>query len=203
MVCRYISIAEKVDGSGQLQGSYGTGVSPPVQVLELGLFIVLIMGPPIMAAAKTKEFEIFVETQADSSADNTSLDLTDYVDIADNEALEIHELDIVMDPTEVFPTADSEFIFQLADSNIQDFVSHANRTSLYVSRQTYDIATLSIFEQESFSSLTPLIVSKTLWLRNLASSGTVDFTLRLKGRIVKPSAKDYMALVLTQTGNVA
>lgn len=156
-----------------------------------------------MAAAKTKEFEIFVETQADVTADNTALDLTDYVDIADNEAFEIHEVDIVMDPTESFPTLDTELLFQLADSNIQSFVSHADRTSLYVARQTYGIADLVISEQTSFSSITPLIVSKTLWLRNESSQGAFDCTLRLKGRIVKPSAKDYMALVLTQTGNVA
>lgn len=156
-----------------------------------------------MASAKTKEFEIFIETAADTSADNTSLDLTDYVDIADNEAFEIHEVDIVLNPTESFPTADTELLFQLADSNIQNFVSHADRTSLYVARQTYGIADLVMSEQTSFSSITPLIVSKTLWLRNESSAGTYDCTLRIKGRIVKPSAKDYMALVLTQTGNVA
>ena len=156
-----------------------------------------------MASAKTKEFEIFIETQADTSADNTSLDLTDYVDIADNEAFEIHEVDIVLDPNEAFPTADTELLFQLADSNIQSFVSHADRTSLYVCRQTYGIADLVMSEQTSFSSITPLIVSKTLWLRNESSAGSYDCTLRIKGRIVKPSAKDYMALVLTQTGNVA
>lgn len=159
-------------------------------------------------AAKTKEFEIFAETSADSSADNTVLDLTDYVDIADNQAFEIHEVDIVLDPTEEVAnlTADAEAIFQLADSNIQSFVSHADRTSLFICRQTYDTATLGMYEQTSFSSLTPLIVSKTLWLRNQAQGQaalSLDFTIRMKGRIVTPSAKDYMALVLTQTGNVA
>jgi hypothetical protein len=59
--------------------------------------------------------------------------------------------------------------------------------------------------EESFSSLTPLIVNKTLFCRSQSNGlgGTLDFTLRMKGKIVKPSAKDYMALVLTQTGNVA
>lgn len=156
-----------------------------------------------MATAKTKEFEIFVETQADASADNTPLDFTDYVDVADNEAFEIHEVDIVLNPTEAFPTSNTELRFQLADSNIQDFVSHADRTSLYVCRKVYGIVDLNMQEETSFSSITPLIVSKTLWLRNVSTSGLFDCTLRIKGRIVKPSAKDYMALVLTQTGNVA
>jgi len=157
-----------------------------------------------MANAKTKEFEIYLEVVTDNTADNAVLDLTDYVDIADNQAFEIHEVDIVLDPTEDFPTADVEMKFQLADSNIQAFLSHADRTSLYVARQSFDSATLGMYHQESFSSITPLIVSKTLYLRNVQSTaGSTDFTLRMKGRIVTPSAKDYMALVLTQTGNVA
>ena len=161
-----------------------------------------------MAAAKTKEFEIYIQTFADLTADNAVLDLTDYVDIADNEAFEIHECRLTLDPTEKVSalTSDAEVIFQLADSNIQAFVSHADRTSLYVARFTYDTATLGMYFEESFSSLTPLIVSKTLWLRNEADGQaalSLDYTLRIKGRIVKPSAKDYMALVLTQTGNVA
>ena len=157
-----------------------------------------------MAAAKTKEFEIYHTTLADTSADNTALDLTDYVDIADNEALEIHEVDIVLDPGQTFP-AGNVYTFQLADSNISDFVSHADRTSLFVSTMVYGgtAPAFTMDEETSFSSITPLIVSKTLWLRQEASATSRNFTIRLKGRIVKPSAKDYMALVLTQTGNVA
>jgi hypothetical protein len=156
-----------------------------------------------MASAKTKEFEIYLDTQADTSADNTALDLTDYVDVADNEAFEIHAVDIVLDPTEDIPAAVAELKFQLADSNIQDFVSHADRTSLFVSRMLIGQTIGVLSEQSSFSDITPLIVSKTLYLRNVASAGTLDCTMRIKGKVVKPSPKDYMALVLTQTGNVA
>ncbi len=156
-----------------------------------------------MAKAATKEFEIYVELQSTTTAANQTLDMTDYVDIADNQAFEVHEIDIVLDPDQAFPGNDVEAIFQLADSNITAFVSHADRTSLYVARKTYDTATLGMFHQESFSSLTPVIVSKTLFCRNSVSIDAHNFTLRLKGRIVSPSAKDYMSLVLTQTGNVA
>ena len=154
--------------------------------------------------AKTNEFEIYIEVVVDAAAANTALDMTDYVDIADNEALEIHDVDIVLDPTEQIPTA-SEFIYQLADSNIQAFVSHSDRTSLYVRRNTYNSATMGMYTEESFSDITPLIVSKTLFCRSEHNglANPVSTTLRLKGKIVKPSAKDYMALVLTQTGNVA
>ena len=156
-----------------------------------------------MAKASTRDFEIYIELDLSSSPTNTVLDLTDYVDIADNQAFEVHEVDIVLDMNSAFPAANCEALFQLADSNIQSFVTHADRTSLYIARQTFDAAAFGMWHQESFSSLTPLIVSKSLWCRHKVSTGTEDFTLRLKGRIVTPSAKDYMALVLTQTGNVA
>lgn len=154
--------------------------------------------------AKTNEFEIYVEIAAAAGAANTTLDMTDYVDVADNEAFEIHAVDIVLDPTEALPGA-TEAIFQLADSNIQNFVSHSDRTSLYVARQTFDSASIAMFEQTSFSDITPLIVNKTLFCRSDLNglAANLNFTLRMKGKIVKPSAKDYMALVLTQTGNVA
>lgn len=160
-----------------------------------------------MANAKTKEFEIMIEIGATTTASTTPLDMTDYVDIADNEAFEVHEVDLVLDPTESIASfgADVEARFQLADSNIQAFVSHSDRTSLYVTRQLLDSPSLAAYEQSSFSDLTPLIVSKTIFLRHIHDlvGQTLDYTLRIKGRIVKPSAKDYMALVLTQTGNVA
>ena len=159
--------------------------------------------------AKTNEFEIYLLVPAANAASNTALDMTDYVDIADNEAFQVDEVDIVLDPTETMPAA-SEAIFQLADSNIQAFVSHSDRTSLYVSRLTYNgsaAGQYGLYHQESFSSLTPLIVNKTIFCRSESNSTgaaqTLNHTLRLKGKIVKPSAKDYMALVLTQTGNVA
>ena len=161
--------------------------------------------------AKTNEFEIYIKIATTNTAGNTALDMTDYVDVADNEAFEVDAVDIVLDPTSTLPDT-SECIFQLADSNIQAFVSHADRTSLYTQRQLFQgdgAGEYGFWHMESFSDLTPLIVNKTLYLRsegNLQAAGSfpsTNFTLRLKGKIVKPSAKDYMALVLTQTGNVA
>jgi len=160
--------------------------------------------------AKTNEFEIYILVAASNTASNTALDMTDYVDIADNEAFQVDEVDIVLDPTSTLPDT-GEAIFQLADSNIQAFVSHSDRTSLYTQRQLFQgngAGEYGFWHMESFSSLTPLIVNKTIWCRaegNLQTGSwpSTNFTLRLKGKIVKPSAKDYMALVLTQTGNVA
>jgi len=160
--------------------------------------------------AVTKEFEIYIEVDAQNTAANLTLDMTDYVDIADNEAFQVDELDIVLDMTEAMPDT-CEALFQLADSNIQAFISHADRSSLYVARFGYEgnaAGEFGMYHQDSFSSLTPLIVSKTLFLRSEtnsvgAAAQSLSHTLRIKGKIVKPSAKDYMALVLTQTGNLA
>ena len=160
--------------------------------------------------ASTKEFEIYIQVATGNVAANTALDMTDYVDIADNEAFLAEEIDIVLDPTSTLPDT-GEAIFQLADSNIGAFVSHADRTSLYTQRQLYQgnaAGEYGFWHMESFSSLTPLIVSKTLFLRSEGNLQTgawpsTNYALRIKGKIVKPSAKDYMALVLTQTGNVA
>ena len=160
--------------------------------------------------AKTNEFEIYLKVSVVNAAGNTALDMTDYVDVADNEAFNVDEIDIVLDPTSDLPDT-GEAIFQLADSNITAFVSHADRSSLYTQRQLFQgngAGEYGFWHMESFSSLTPLIVNKTLYLRSEGNLQTgswpsTDFTLRIKGKIVKPSAKDYMALVLTQTGNVA
>jgi len=165
-----------------------------------------------MASAKTKNFELTVLIDADTSADNQEIDLTDYVDIADNEAFELQDWDIMLDPnsgsmTNLFPTANSTCLFQIADSNLTDFVSDNQRTSLGVARISYQVANLTTDKQVSISHdndyFENLIVSKTIWVRNESSAGTLSHTLTLRGRIVKPSAKDYMALILTQTGQVA
>lgn len=167
-----------------------------------------------MASAKTRTFELTVEIQADSTADNQTIDLSDYVDIADNEAFLLQEWDIMLDPNQALPAVDvAEAIFQIADSNIADFVSINDRTSLGVARLIYGplingaqwgSKELSMSHDSEYGN--NLIVSKTLWVRNETNSATAytaDHTLTLRGKIVRPTAKDYMALVLTQTGQIA
>ncbi len=161
-----------------------------------------------MASAKTKTFEITALVQADNVADNVALDMTDYVDLADNEVFLIQEWDIMLDPTMAFPAAACDIRFQLADTNIVDFVSINDRTSIGAARLGYNTPTFEVSKSLSMSHDTDygenLIVSRTLWLRSVNSAAsTEDHTRTIRGKIVKPSAKDYMALVLTQTGQVA
>jgi len=165
-----------------------------------------------MAAAKTKNFQLTIRIDADTTADNQEIDLSDYIDIADNEAFELQDWDVMLDPnsgslTDLFPTSDSTCVFQLADSNLASFVSDNQRTSLGVARISYQVTNLTTDKNVSMSHdndfFENLVVSKTLWVRNESTAGTLTHTMTLRGRIVKPSAKDYMALILTQTGQIA
>lgn len=138
--------------------------------------------------------------------------MSDYIDVANNEAFELQDWDVMLDldsgdQTDGFPTASSTCRFQIADSNLGAFVSDNQRTSLGCARISYQLANLTTDKQVSISHdndfFENLVVSRTLWIRNESSTGTLSHTITLRGRIVKPSAKDYMALILTQTGQVA
>jgi len=161
-----------------------------------------------MASAKTKTFELTALIEATNTAANTALDLTDYIDIADNEVFLLQEWGAMLDPSTTFPAAACEVLLQIADTNIQNFVSINDRTSLGVARLGYDTATFNISETTSMSSDAEfgedLIVSRTIWCRSQNSRvATEPHTLTIRGKIIKPTAKEYMALVLTQTGQVA
>ena len=165
-----------------------------------------------MATAKTKNFQLTVRIDTDQTAANQEIDLSDFIDIADNEAFELQDWDIMLDlnsadQTNGFPTANTTCRFQLADSNLTAFVSDNQRTSLGCARISYNVSHLTESKQVSMSHdndfYENLVVSKSLWVRNESSAGDLSFTLTMRGRIVKPSAKDYMALILTQTGQVA
>ena len=98
--------------------------------------------------------------------------------------------------------------FKSANESLYGATSDMKRTDGDFNTGLYGAGEYGFWHMESFSSLTPLIVNKTIYCRsegNLQSGSwtTTNYTLRLKGKIVKPTAKDYMALVLTQTGNVA
>lgn len=160
-----------------------------------------------MATAKTRTFELTARISADTSADNQELDLTDYVDVADGECFLIEEWHIMLDPNETYPAAATLATFQIADTNITGFVSNNERTSLGVSLIGYSTdfqisTTNSMSADASYGE--NLVVSRSLWVRNEISTGTaLDHTLVIRGKVVKPSAKDYMALVLSQTGQIA
>lgn len=161
-----------------------------------------------MASAKTKTFELTALIPVTNVAANTALDLTDYIDIADNEVFLLQEWDVMLDPDVTFPATVREVKVQIADTNIGDFVSINNRTSLGVARLGYAPASFQINKTTSMSADAEfgedLIVSRSIWCRSLSTAaGTLNHTVTIRGKIIRPTAKEYMALVLTQTGQVA
>jgi len=165
-----------------------------------------------MARAKTNEFELYANFTATTTETNLVLDLSDYVDITDNEAFKLMDWEIGLEPNANWPLNSTaatgiELNCQLADTNIGSFVSHADRTSIGVNRQTWNTIPFAHTQQHDLSSGTDnaptLIVSKNLWLRIQTNNGSDDYYIRMRGKIVKPTKNDFMALILTQTGSVA
>lgn len=156
-----------------------------------------------MANAKTKEFEIFTTITADAAGATATIDLNDFVEVADMEAFGLEGVEIVIDSTQANPE-NSIYRAQLASENLGGgFISHASYNSLYL---TYVNANQA-FVQESLSlgdtSGIRYIPGGTLYIRADRESATSnqDLAVRLTGKIAKLSAKDYMALALTKASN--
>lgn len=156
-----------------------------------------------MANAKTKDFEIFTTITANAAGTTATIDLNDFVEVADMEAFGLEGVEIVMDTTETTPET-SIYRAQIASENLSGgFISHASYNSLYLN---YTNVLLG-FSQESLSlgdvSGVRYIPGGTLYIRadRETSAADVSLAVRLTGKIAKLSAKDYMALALTKASN--
>ena len=156
-----------------------------------------------MANAKTKEFEIFTTITATSAGDTATINLNDFVEVADMEAFGLEAVEIVVDSTSGNPEG-AIYRAQLAIENLgSGFISHASYNSLYL---TYVNTPLG-WSQESLSlgdtAGIRYIPGGTLYIRadRETASNNSDLAVRLTGKIAKLSAKDYMALALTKASN--
>ena len=156
-----------------------------------------------MATAKTKEFEIFTTIEATATGATATIDLNDFVEVADMEAFGLEAVEIVVDATQANPE-NSIYRAQLATEALGNgFISHASYNSLYL----IYVNTNQSFTQESLSlgdtSGVRYIPGGTLYIRADRENATAnqDLAVRLTGKIAKLSAKDYMALALTKASN--
>lgn len=156
-----------------------------------------------MANAKTKEFEIFTTITATAAGATATIDLNDFVEVADMEAFGLEAVEIMTDATQTNPE-NSIFRAQLASENLgSGFISHASYNSLYLIYQN----TNQSFVRESLSlgdtAGVRYIPGGTLYVRADRENSTADqdLAIRLTGKIAKLSAKDYMALALTKASN--
>ena len=156
-----------------------------------------------MATAKTKEFEIFTTIEATNTGATATIDLNDFVEVADMEAFGLEAIEIVLN-TDVADPSTSVYRAQVATENLgQGFINHASYNSLYL---TY-VNAATAFVQESLSlgdtSGIRYIPGGTLYIRadRETAATNQDLAVRLTGKISKLSAKDYMALALTKASN--
>lgn len=156
-----------------------------------------------MANAKTKDFEIFTTIEATATGATATIDLNDFVEVADMEAFGLEAVEIVLN-TDVSDPSTSIYRAQLASEDLSaGFISHASYNSLYL---TY-VNAPQAFVQESLSlgdtSGIRYIPGGTLYIRadRETAAANQDLAVRLTGKIAKLSAKDYMALALTKASN--
>lgn len=154
-----------------------------------------------MAAAKTKDFEIFETIVANNAGQDRTIDLNTFVNVAEMEAFGVESIEIGIDATETTPDT-AEYMAQVALQDLSGgFISHADFDSLYL---TFVDATTG-FHQENLSlgdvASVRYIPGGQLQVRADRINGTTDTNLyiRITGKIAKLSAKDYMSLALTQS----
>lgn len=179
-----------------------------------------------MATSKTGSFWLTERLDgATAAAGNTqgTIDLGAYVDVGDQQALAIEEVDFILQAydvnNDVYNTAlqgaasgDTTWDFQLSDLNPGTAIVSADTQSLIAS------AVLMFDDSNNTSSIGPdlypdtfgkldesrMVVNDQLYFVMDASTATVaNFqwraTVRIKARIVKLSTKDWMAIAIQST----
>jgi len=179
-----------------------------------------------MAKAKTGAFwltETVVFPVTASSGDRVSgtIDLGAYVDVGDQQAIAIEEVDFIMQigtdfagPLSQACTADSAFTTQLSDLNPGSLLLRADDNSLIASG-AIDIdfsnnvgTSTQDFYPDNFGRLeeSRMVVNDSLYLVSGVDGGDVasaivNITARIKCRIVKLGTKDWMAIAIQSTAS--
>lgn len=154
-----------------------------------------------MAAAKTRDFEIFETITANTAGNVQTIDLNTFVNVAEMEAFGIESVHIGIDATEATPST-AEFMAQLALEDLAaGFISHASYDSLYLTFT--DVTTGFVEESLSLGDVKQIryVPGGQLQVRADRVGGASDTNLyiRITGKISKLSAADYMSLALTNS----
>jgi len=184
-----------------------------------------------MATSKTGSFWLTEEVKTDtqSTAVQGTLDLGAYVDVGDQQAIAIEQVDFIV---QVYDTSTNSYInsfigtvaaadqfqvdFQLSSLNPGTRLLSADDNSLVASGVVlYDEATNTQstgtdFFPDSFGKLDEsyMVVNDSLYLvavpigvMTLAANHTLQTTVRIRARIVKLSTKDWMAIAIQSTAS--
>jgi len=179
-----------------------------------------------MASSKTASFWLTERLDgATATAGNTmgTIDLGAYVDVGDQQALAIEQVDFILQAydtvNDVYNTAlqgaasgDTTWDFQLSDLNPGNAIVSADTQSLIAS------AVLMFDDSNNASSIGPdlypdifgkldearMVVNDQLYfVMDASTASAANFqwraTVRIKARIVKLSSKDWMAIAIQST----
>lgn len=177
-----------------------------------------------MASSKTGSFWLTERINIASASLGTpqisTLDLGSYVDVGDQQALAIEEVDFQWQGVDAngnpqmfkdAVTADSEFLTQLSDLNPGSDILFANANSLVASGSLYfdnggGFSHMQDLYPDSYGKLdeSRLVVNDQLYMLatgsgTIAAGEAVACTVRIKARIVKLSTKDWMAIAIQST----
>jgi len=184
-----------------------------------------------MATSKTGSFWLTeeVKTDTESTAAMGTLDLGAYVDVGDQQAIAIEQVDFIV---QVYDTANNSYVnsfagsvaaadqfqvdFQLSDLNPGVALVSADDNNLIASGvvlfddATNTQSTGTDFFPDAFGKLDEsfMVVNDSLYLvavpigtLTLAANHTIQTTVRIKCRIVKLSTKDWMAIAIQSTAS--
>jgi len=178
-----------------------------------------------MATSKTGSFWLteYVEIDATQQVANGTIDLGAYVDVGDQQALAIEEVDFIwqahdtaLDTFDGFfagsVVGDCAFDVQLTDLNPGGFIVRADDNTLIAS------GTMNINDANNVLSMGPdlypdtfgkldesrMVVNDNLFVVShstaaIAANQGLGVTVRIKARIVKLSTKDWMAIAIQST----
>lgn len=153
-----------------------------------------------MATKKTKTFEIFETITADGTGETKTIDLNNFVQVADMEAFGLQAIEIGVEPSDSATAVTDTWVCQIAVSDLSaGFISHAEFDSLFVAMSNGVGNT-----QESLSlgdvSAIRYVPGGLLDLRadRMGGSNNVNLYVRIAGVISKLSAADYVSLATTQ-----
>lgn len=155
----------------------------------------------VMATKKTKEFEIFVDMSADTTPTSETIDLNQYVQVADMEAFGLVEVQVGIQPDEnVGDLFGNKTVVQLSLSDLSNgFIHHSNYDSLFLSY--HDGTTGFVNESLSLGDTKGVrfVPGGLIDVRSYAATAT-NMWIRLSGYVAKLDSKDYLALVMTERG---
>jgi len=157
-----------------------------------------------MATKKTKPFEILVLMDADANGETETIDLNQYVQVADMEAFGIMNIEVGFDADGDI-AGNPSFIgnklqVQVALSNLGDgFITHASYDSLFLHQQDGTTGFVSNSLSLGDTSGVRYVPGGLIDARAYATTSSPIY-VRLEGVVSKLSDKDYLSLVMTARG---